>query len=160
MGAVVLLTGSTGNIGTYLLASLANNAQVEAIWCLNRASGVQDKQPELLRSRGLNIPNVSQARIHYLQCTFEKHKLGLDDSLCAELAATTAHIIYCAWPVDFNRSFKLFLPSIRVVSRFIELAQSAAKRPPIFFVSSISAAGNWTAIPGARRKVPNDEIDD
>jgi thioester reductase-like protein len=159
MGASVILTGSTGNLGTYLLASLANSKQFSTIYCLNRVQDAEQKQSRLLQERGLLIDD-SITTIIYLKSQFDGPKLGLSEDVYQNLIETTTKIVHCAWPVDFNRSFESFLPSIQGVINFIELAHHANNNPSILFISSVSAAGNWNAVPGARHKVPEEEIDD
>jgi thioester reductase-like protein len=159
MGACVILTGSTGNLGTYLLASLANSGTYSTIYCLNRSEVAEQRQATLLTERGLTI-ETSSTSIVFHQAKFDAPLLGLDEDNYQILVETTKDIIHCAWPVDFNRTFQSFLPSIQGVINFIDLAHKGSNKPSLYFISSISAAGNWNAVPGARHKVPEEEIDD
>jgi thioester reductase-like protein len=159
MGASVILTGSTGNLGTYLLAALANSSTVSTIYCLNRSQDAEQKHASLLQERGLSIQN-SHASIVFIQSRFDLIHLGLNEDVYRTLLDKVTDIVHCAWPVDFNRTFESFLPSIQGVINFIDLSHRGVNKPSLFFISSISAAGNWNAVPGARHKVPEEEIDD
>lgn len=66
-------------------------------------------------------------------------------------------------PVDFNRNFGSFKPSINGVSSFISLALADSSTPParILFISSISAASNWGShAPTSRALIPEVELTD
>lgn len=159
MGASVILTGSTGNLGTYLLAALANSSAVSKIYCLNRSQDAEQRQSDLLKERGLSVQD-SCTSIVFIASQYDALHLGLGKDIYQTLLDNTTSIVHCAWPVDFNRTFESFLPSIQGVINFIDLSHHGANRPTLFFISSISAAGNWNAVPGARHKVPEEEIDD
>lgn len=149
----VLLTGSTGNLGCYLLDALLASPQVEVVICLNRSGDAQKRQTENQQSRGLTT-DVDCERLEFLHADLAAEHLALSDALYADVASRTTHIIHNAWPVNFNRHFKSFEPQILGVRNLIELARHSRHNPLFFFVSSISVATNWGALPGARPTVP------
>ena len=51
----VLLTGSTGSLGSYILSSLASNSAVETIFCLNRGQDAQRRQMRSLKREGSGL---------------------------------------------------------------------------------------------------------
>ncbi|KAM7208391.1 putative peptide synthetase [Naviculisporaceae sp. PSN 640] len=55
-GYKVLLTGSTGSLGTHLLHSLLQEPLVSHIYCLNRSPDAAKRQTESFRERHLKIP--------------------------------------------------------------------------------------------------------
>jgi thioester reductase-like protein len=158
MSAKVVLTGSTGNLGTYLLSFMIHHPDVAHIWCLNRSDGARERQLSLLTQRGLH--GELPPHVTFLTANLAETQLGLKDEHDHSILANATHIVHCAWPVNFNMSFESFAPSIQGVRNLIELAKQATQDLRIYFISSISAAGNWTAIPGARLRVPEAEIDD
>jgi thioester reductase-like protein len=93
-------------------------------------------------------------------------QLGLDAALYEHLAKKADLIIHNAWPVDFNRHFSSFEPSIHGVQNFISFSQhrkQSAEQPviPLLFVSSIGAVSNWGShAPTARERVPEVELMD
>lgn len=157
--AVVVLTGSTGNIGCYLLHVLAHNSRVREIHCLGRSTDAAIRQPGLLADRGLDLllPNP---HIHFHQCDLSTNGLGLQPDVARAIASSATHYVHCAWPVDWNRNFSTFSPAIRGVSGLLQFASSAETKPLVFFVSSIAAAGNWGTVPGAHLNVPEEEVED
>ena len=99
----------------------------------------------------------------------------------SNLAGATDMVIHNAWPVDFNRNFSSFKPSIDGVTNFITfcLSQSQAatgNEPPrssgnisgtgnkpikMLFISSVGATSNWgSAAPTSRSQVPELELTD
>ncbi|KAF2127398.1 hypothetical protein P153DRAFT_295873 [Dothidotthia symphoricarpi CBS 119687] len=159
--ANVVLTGSTGHLGTYILDALLADAKVQSIHCLNRSANAQSRQEAQLKNRGLrSLERSGTATVSFYTTDLTKPRLGLSDEVYDALGANTTHYIHCAWPVDFNKSFTTFAPSINGLLNLIDLALTTPRRPLFLFLSSISAIGNWGAVPGARLQVPEEEIDD
>jgi hypothetical protein len=76
VGLVVVLTGSTGSLGSYLLDVLASSKNVAKIYCLNRRVDAAQQQAKTNAARGL----VSEwgDRVVFLHADLSKSKLGLD----------------------------------------------------------------------------------
>lgn len=92
-GHTVILTGSTGSLGSYLLESLLNQQQsVKKIYCLNRAEDGEAKQRAASESRGLTTDWPPQ-RVEFIQIDISKPKFGLADEIYNTLLEQTTHII-------------------------------------------------------------------
>lgn len=162
----VILSGSTGHLGSYILSALIADPKVKTVHCLNRADKARPRQDAQLAQRGLTpLDEKSGTPVTFLTTDLTKPRLGLQDDVYDVLAAETTHYIHCAWPVDFNKSFSTFEPSITGLLNLLDLALASphtneASRPLFMFLSSISAMGNWGAVPGARLQVPEEEVDD
>ena len=154
----VVLTGSTGNVGTYLLSALVAHPQVAEIWCVNWSENARQRQMRLLLERGLPVDLPSH--VSFFRADLCQTGLGLPEDTHKTLSAKATHIVHSAWPVDFNKNFASFEPSVRGVRNLIDFVAAATHEIRLFFISSTSAAGNWTAIPGSRLQVPEEEIDD
>ena len=155
----VLLTGSTGNLGAYLLDALLGHHQVDKVTCLNRSEDAQARQSANHIARGLSV-DCDAERLEFLRCDLSSPALGLSDDEFDELAAETTHIIHNAWPVDFNLPFSSFQPHLVGVQRLIEFARVCRYNASIFFISSLSAAGRWGTLPGALAKIPETALHD
>ena len=169
----VVLTGSTGSLGTHLLEALLNDRRVSTIYCMNRCRDAQERHEKTFRDRGLESrydlggtpiyfdasgilsSQNTTGKVRFLQVEFGTPKFGLEQSLFDELTASVDVIIHNAWKVDFLHNLESFEPvHIRGVRSFIDWSMQSERRPHIFFVSSISSVGNWpTQYPG-RRPVP------
>ncbi|KAK6954711.1 hypothetical protein Daesc_004679 [Daldinia eschscholtzii] len=151
----IILTGSTGSLGTYLLAALQAQpeSRVRRIFCLNRATDAASKQAASLKSRGLPPAQVSSGRVVFLTVKdFGAPLLGLALKDYDVLLAETTTVIHNAWPVNFLLPLQSFEPSIAGLVNLLELAQKGARLPAVLFVSSISAAM------GAARDVPEEVL--
>lgn len=153
----VVLTGTTGSLGTYLLAALQAlpPTRIRRVFCLNRAPDAPAKQAAALKSRGLPPAQEAGGRVVFLTVPdFGAAHLGLKPDDYDTLLAEATDIIHNAWPVNFLLPLKSFEPSVAGVANLLELAHNGSRKPAIFFVSSISAAM------GAARSVPEAVLPD
>ncbi len=69
-GKVVLLTGSTGSLGCFLLSRLLADDSVQKVICVNRArddgSDPMDRQVGLMRRRGAVVDEVALKRVSFM----------------------------------------------------------------------------------------------
>ena len=72
----VVLTGSTGSLGSYLLDELLGSERVSKIICLNRGAHSEDKQKKSNASRGL-ISEWESEKVQFLTTDLSKPRLGL-----------------------------------------------------------------------------------
>lgn len=91
----VILTGSTGSLGSYLLDSLARQEHVAKIYCLNRAEdGGLAKQKLASLDRGLDIAAWGgDSRVEFLHVDLAEPLFGLAPHKYRELLRETTHII-------------------------------------------------------------------
>ena len=71
----IVLTGSTGSLGSYLLDCLLTNVQVAKIICLNRGADSESKQKDSNKSRGL-VTDWG-GKVQFLTTDLNKSNLGL-----------------------------------------------------------------------------------
>ena len=104
---VVILSGSTGSLGSYLLEALYHNKNVDRIICLNRSSNAIDKHKCTGLKRGLTN-RFDSNRVEFLQTTFSQPLLGLEAEVYKRMLDTVTHIIReffwptssCNWALD------------------------------------------------------------
>jgi hypothetical protein len=100
-GNVYLLTGSTGGLGSNILAHLLQAPAVERIYAFNRpskSSTSQERQLSAFRQRGLNTSLLSSEKIVYVEGELSVSGFALDGKLYREVskvlsAASCAHTI-------------------------------------------------------------------
>ena len=141
---VVVLTGSTGTLGSYLLDALLPLPTVKTIYCLSRSLDGKARQKQSNLERGLST-SWDPDRVHFLQWDPQKPNLGLPPSTYGTLTTTVTLILHNAWNVSFNLPLSAFEPQIHGVSSLIHLCSLATNEARIFFVSSVSAVANWRA---------------
>ncbi|EFR04290.1 L-aminoadipate-semialdehyde dehydrogenase [Nannizzia gypsea CBS 118893] len=153
-GATVILTGSTGSLGSYLLESLVRQTKsVNKIYCLNRAEDGRAKQMATSEPRGLSI-DWSPERVEFLQCDLSKPRFGLTVEAYNGLLQDTTHIIHNQWPVDYNWDISSFEPHIRGVRHLVDFSRRSNHDPSLFFVSTIATV-NHLRPEGAVPEKPN-----
>ncbi|KAJ5612020.1 hypothetical protein N7510_005214 [Penicillium lagena] len=156
--STVILTGSTGSLGTYLLNSLLVNKSVTKIYCLNR-SDAEQRQKKGLEEKGLHVDENGWKKLDFLQVTFGDPRFGLDEAKYQELLESVDTIIHNAWKVDFNHTVDSFEDThIRGVRRFVDFSIHSKHNAHLHFVSSISAVGAWTSAMGS--SVPEVPMED
>ena len=155
-GQTVLLTGSTGALGSYLLDLLVKNPTVAKVVCLNRAAdGGAQQQAKAMQERGL-ARNYTE-KTEFYQVDLSLPGLGLPGAVYTRLLEEADRVIHNAWPVNFNISTRTFEPHIRGVRHLADLAAQANKRVAIVFVSSIGSVERWDR---AKGPVPEEKLED
>ena len=99
-GTTVLLTGSTGSLGSYLLNELSNDSNVQHIICLDRTSSAAEKHKETGPKRGL-IP-IDPEHVEFLKANLADPQLGVEKEVYERLKNTVTHIIRKETPPFFS----------------------------------------------------------
>ena len=156
----VLLTGSTGSLGTHLLRTLITDGATSKIICLNRSADALDRQNTIFAKLGLDFQLKSSSRIEFIQADYGKANFGLSKARYRELVSSIDVIIHNAWKVDFNHSLASFEEvHIQGVRNMIDFCQASPVKPHLIFLSSVSSVGLWNEIHPSE-PVPEDIISD
>ncbi|KXH35137.1 thioester reductase domain-containing protein [Colletotrichum simmondsii] len=139
-GQTVLVTGTTGALGSYLLDFMEHNPAVSKVVCLNRSDDSGKRQVKMSAERGLA---TTWKKAEFLCVDMSKSNLGLEPEVYDRLLKEADRIIHNAWPVNFNISVETFEPHIRGVRHWVDFSLRAAKNVPIVFVSSIGTVDTW-----------------
>ena len=141
---VVLLTGSTGALGSYILNALLGNTAVAHIYCLNRSLDSSSLQSE--RNKARHLPTAfPNHRVTFLTGDLAANEmLGLDENDYLKVRSEITHIIHNAWTVDFNLALSSFAPHLAGIVNLVKLASCGKHLPRILFLSSISSVQNWS----------------
>lgn len=159
-GQVVILTGSTGMLGSYLLDSMGRNPAVSKIICLNRAAdGGRAQQAKALADRGLDVGLVD-SKAEFYHADTSRPDLGLPADAYTRLQAETDRIIHNAWPVNFNIPIESFEPFLAGCRHLSDLAATASRRVAVTFISSIAVADRWDPSRHGRPTIPEIRLED
>ncbi|KAI0533112.1 male sterility protein-domain-containing protein [Xylaria digitata] len=139
----VILTGSTGTLGTYILRALLDRPGIGHIFCLNRGSdGGRAVQGTRFEAAGLAGEGLDD-RVTFLQSDLAQPSLGLDEAHYQALRSRASLIIHNAWPVNFNLDLLAFRPQLAGLVNLFALSNAAAalrgKNMKFLFVSSVGA---------------------
>lgn len=171
---VVLLTGSTGNLGSCMLEALLKDPGIERVYVYNRPARdtdpitSKDRQRSAFTDKSFELELLESDRLVYLEGDGALPKLGLTDEVyeqvrfercCSarswtndvvKLRSSVTHIIHNAWRLDFNLSLASFEPNIRGTRNLIDLASHSEQTSIIrfLFTSTIGSAQGWDATKG------------
>lgn len=152
----VVLIGSTGYLGQYLLTALSQDPRVGRIICLNRSATA--------RERWAAHTNQSQSewenKIRFIQVDFTKDAFGLQENVYNELKDECDVILHSAWQVNFVLPLATFTDSLSGLLNSIKLAAASKRRPRLLYMSSIAATGVFGKPGSPKKLVPEDAVND
>ncbi|KAF6788140.1 gluconate kinase [Colletotrichum sojae] len=148
--AFVLLTGSSGSLGSHCLADLARRRDVSRIVCLVRSAkganapphpsgGVFDRK--VLEARGLRLTEEEWSKIATLEVDPTAERLGLAPMVFAAIQERVTHVIHAAWPMNYLMRLRSFQYQFKFLRNLIGLAAGGpgTRRRRLVFISSIAA---------------------
>ncbi|KAJ5355196.1 NRPS-like enzyme [Penicillium cataractarum] len=134
----VLLTGSTGTLGTYILDVLLKDPSVSHIHCLNRRADSAEIQRQKSTFYHLDS-TLDSSRVTFWHADLSQNDLGLEPESLKLLQESTTAIVHNAWNVNFNLSLPSFNPDLLGLVNLINFTATASNAPNLFFLSSISS---------------------
>ncbi|KAF9463989.1 putative nonribosomal peptide synthetase [Collybia nuda] len=145
---VVLLTGSTGNIGAQILSDLLGDKTVDRVYALNRPSGSQtsaERHRARFEDKDLDVSPLDTTKLVLVEGDTSEEHLGLDKATYEEIRDSVTVIVHGAWRLDFNLTLASFESNVRGTRKLIDLARSSpnASNVRFLFMSSISSAQSW-----------------
>lgn len=139
----ILLTGSTGTVGTFLLRALLDNPKIQHVICLNRSQdGGRATQERRFAAAGLETGDLDQ-HTTFLHADLSQPLLGLAGEIYEDLRTRVGLIIHNAWPVNFNLELAAFEPQLAGLVNLFRLAADSTQGHAVrlVFISSVSAIG-------------------
>jgi acyl-CoA synthetase (AMP-forming)/AMP-acid ligase II len=88
----IVLTGSTGSLGSYILDHLIQAESVKEVWCLNRSTDAESRQARLNAKRGLRS-DFAASNVRFLQAKLSEERLGLQETDYNDISERVTHII-------------------------------------------------------------------
>ncbi|KAK6598613.1 nonribosomal peptide synthetase [Botrytis cinerea] len=155
----ILLTGSTGGLGSYILQRLLTTATTAHVYCLNRSTDSKSLQIERNRSRDL-LTEFPKDRVTFLSADLSKSKLGLGDEVYNYLLQNVTQIIHNAWPVNFHINLSSYHPHLLGVVNLAKFASEASRSPSFLYISSVSAVSNFTSVSDSVNRIPETIINE
>ncbi|KAK2015966.1 male sterility protein [Colletotrichum eremochloae] len=153
----VILTGSTGNMGCYLLDEMIRNPYIKKVICFNRSNdGGAGKQAKAMDERGLQQPEKS-GKVEFFHASLSQPRMGLSQEVYSRLLKEVDRIVHNAWAVNFNMPLEAFEPHIKGVRKLADFAATADKRVVMVFVSTIGSTTMWDS---SRGPVPETSLRD
>lgn len=135
---VVILTGSTGTLGSYILDALLDDPAVVHIYCLNRGNDSQSRQLEKNRRLGIQ-GHSNNARVSFVTADLSEESLKLSKRQYSDLISHATPVIHNAWSVNFNLPLSSFRPQLDGLVNLLAFVRATEKSARLFYMSSISS---------------------
>ena len=137
----IVITGTSGSIGSSVLVDCLKCPNVKHIYALNRPSTDPVRSQKVaLERRGFDPSLVDTPKLTLLNADLAAGDLGIGELLLEELRTTVTHIIHAGWLVNWSLGLSRFEPLIRGTRNLIDLSLSSPLPTPprIIFISSIA----------------------
>ncbi|TFK33796.1 acetyl-CoA synthetase-like protein [Crucibulum laeve] len=143
----VLITGTTGSLGSDILALLLRDGSVQRIYALNRSGpkSLLARHEDRFVDKGLDERLLSAQKLVLLEGDTSQRRLGLAPALYDEIRNSATLIIHAAWRVDFNLTLVSFERNIQGTRNIIDMARSGSHASSLRFlyISSIGSMQSW-----------------
>ncbi|KAJ7206143.1 hypothetical protein B0H12DRAFT_1243356 [Mycena haematopus] len=149
---VVLLTGTTGALGSHILAHLLGLPEISKVYALNRPSSqthnIRERHCTSFTANGLDVQLLESPKLKLLETNLNQAQFGLPSEDYNALRDNVTAIIHNAWQVNFNISLSSMEPLVAGTRQLVEFALSSPHpAPPRFiFVSTAGIFRNATKI--------------
>ncbi|KAF9459676.1 hypothetical protein BDZ94DRAFT_1284298 [Collybia nuda] len=147
----VLMTGTTGVLGSFILKSLLETPNIDLVFGLNRPDAknnrnIRDRQISSFENAGINGSLIDSPKLRLVEGDLNAQNFGLSLEVHEEIRVKTTTIIHNAWQVEFNRLLSSMEPLVRGTRRLIDFALIAPHPSPrqLVFISSSSVVLNWS----------------
>ncbi|KAI9251692.1 hypothetical protein EDC94DRAFT_642522 [Helicostylum pulchrum] len=143
---VVLLTGATGSLGSFILRDLLLDRSVKKVYVMVREKTGQQtmmmaRLMQAFETRSLDTSLLKSERVEVLRMQLSEPFLGLSDEEYFEVKSEVTIVQHCGWLLDFNMSIEHY--EKECVAPFYNLIRFAYRQVNpmhVHFVSSISAS--------------------
>ncbi|KAG6815733.1 hypothetical protein H0H87_011868 [Tephrocybe sp. NHM501043] len=178
---VVLLTGSTGHLGSQILAEILMDDRISTVYAFNRANTsaatLIGRHVERFKDIGIDEALLNDEKLVLITGNPVRSDLGIKPELYAkaslpvtslmfqhtnelvyQISSSVDVVIHNAWQLDFNLTLSSYEPNIQNSRYLIDLVRLSQKAPHVrfVFVSSIASAQAWGT---SRRPVPENVVD-
>ncbi|KIP07411.1 hypothetical protein PHLGIDRAFT_105771 [Phlebiopsis gigantea 11061_1 CR5-6] len=154
-GITVMLIGSTGGLGSHILATLLREPKVRLVYTVNRSSLQDGRQISAFRKQGLPVDILSSPKLVQLCGDFTEETFGLEPSAFEHLRSTVTYIVHNAWRVDFNLPLSSFERYVAGTRRLVDLCSFMERPARLLFTSSVASVQKWDVAAGS---VPEEVI--
>ncbi|KAF8550861.1 hypothetical protein OG21DRAFT_1524837 [Imleria badia] len=133
--AIVLLTGTTGGLGSFFLAQLLENPVVERVY-----ASIAERQKSGFVDKALPVDILNSAKLAYMEVDASQDNCGLTSAVYDESSSTMP-----GGSTSICLSESSFESYVRATRNLVDLAFVSAHRETLrfLFTSSIGSAHSW-----------------
>ncbi|KAI9030908.1 hypothetical protein CLU79DRAFT_785955 [Phycomyces nitens] len=146
---VVLLTGATGSLGSFMLCDLLKSPCVSKVYCLVRGkeSGALNRIYHAFESRNLDTSLLDTSKLVALPMNLNDERLGFSQDFYAKLKTEVTIVQHCAWLLDFNHPVEHYEKEcIQGLYNLVKFSYHQTNPIHLHFISSISASAGWGSV--------------
>ncbi|EPE36543.1 NAD(P)-binding Rossmann-fold containing protein [Glarea lozoyensis ATCC 20868] len=149
-GLVVMLTGSTRSLGSYMLDALLSrpNNHFRKVYCINTSRGRSAALRYRTAANNLPAHQNGGDRLFFQQADLSLRRFGLSSTLYKELQDSVQVVIHTSWKEDLNAGLAAFKTSLDGLLNLIRFSTESRHRPIICFASSTRSVGCYRTLPG------------
>jgi thioester reductase-like protein len=140
----VLLTGSTGSLGTYLLEAFLTRPDVAHVYCLNKRWNAENIHQTKAQANGFPLEK-HRHRVSFITVRLDQPRLGLEEMTYNILLSMATLIVHNAWEVNFLKDISGFRSQLDGLTNLLRLASRYDSPPKVLFVSSVSSVARLAA---------------
>ncbi|ESK89189.1 hypothetical protein Moror_5196 [Moniliophthora roreri MCA 2997] len=137
-GKVVMVTGTTGGFGSYLLARLVADEAVSIVYAVNRKnkkSSLEERQIQAFREKGIDERLLKSVKVKMVEADLLKKDFGMGSDEFEKMRHSVTHIIHNAWRVHFNAPLSEFEPNVQGLRALIDFSLTHGSR--LIFIASV-----------------------
>jgi thioester reductase-like protein len=136
----MVVVGTTGFLGPYIVASLLEAHPLSNIFCINRS--LDGEQRTVLALERLGVGHASSlVRLRFLVADITKPNMGIDQGKL--LASEVDEVVFNAWNSNWSLPLKSFDPLLDATRSAIAFCTSSPSQTRMTFISSVCAVGEW-----------------
>ncbi|KAI9030909.1 hypothetical protein CLU79DRAFT_361249 [Phycomyces nitens] len=146
---VVLLTGATGSLGSFMLCDLLKSPCVSKVYCLVRGkeSGALNRIYHAFESRNLDTSLLDTSKLVALPMNLQDERLGFSQDFYAKIKSEVTVVQHCAWLLDFNHPVEHYEKEcIQGLYNLVKFSYHQTNPIHLHFISSISASAGWGSV--------------
>lgn len=140
---VVMLTGVTGSLGSFMLRDLLLDKSVKKVYAIvrGREEQLMDRLVDAFESRALDSSLLKTDRVEVLPMRFNDPFLGFGEKKYNDLKEEVTIVQHCAWLLNFNMPVDHFdKECIAPFYNLLKFAYHQVNPMHVHFISSISAS--------------------
>ncbi|KAJ7242075.1 hypothetical protein C8J57DRAFT_1368382 [Mycena rebaudengoi] len=144
----VLITGTTGALGSQILAHLLALPNITSVYALNRPrSNIREYQRSSFADSGIEIQLIDSPKLILLEGDLNTTEFGISSSEYRDIRDKVTCIIHNAWQVNFNISLSSMEPLVAGTRQLVDFALSSPHQVPprLLFVSTAGIFRNLNA---------------
>uniref|UniRef100_D8QBK6 Polyketide synthase-like phosphopantetheine-binding domain-containing protein n=1 Tax=Schizophyllum commune (strain H4-8 / FGSC 9210) TaxID=578458 RepID=D8QBK6_SCHCM len=159
---VVLMTGTTGNLGADILTQLLQDERVSRVYTIERVGSAPaaHRQRTRFEDKGLDIGLLESQKLLSLEGDVCAVNFGQSDAVYAEMLNTVNMIFHVAWRLDFNLNISAFEHSVRSTRALVDFARYSVYAGNLRFIFTNSIGSAWSWDSATQGPVPEQLIED